>query len=86
MIGAEVVVVGEPFLAVMDHLVARSVAVCTVESLRAAEPVEPEDPDESNVAMRQLTRVRRAYPRRSRSVMRIWPPTPSQSRRVWLST
>lgn len=55
MIGAEVVVVGEPFLAVMDHLVARSVAVCTVESLRAAEPVEPEDPDESNVAMRQLT-------------------------------
>ena len=55
MIGAEAVIVGEPFLAVIDHLTAQGVAVCTVESLREAEPVEPADTDESYVAMRQLT-------------------------------
>ena len=30
-------------------------AVCTVESLRDAEPIEPEDADEADIALRQLT-------------------------------
>src|SRR5271167_1180863 len=37
MIRADVVVVGEPFLIALDHLAARNLAVCTVESLRGAE-------------------------------------------------
>ena len=55
MIRADVVVVGEPFLMALDHLAAHNLAVCTVESLRGAEPIEPDDPDEADIAMRQLT-------------------------------
>jgi fatty-acyl-CoA synthase len=55
MIRADVVVVGEPFLMALDHLAARNLAVCTVESLRGAEPIEPDDADEADIAMRQLT-------------------------------
>jgi fatty-acyl-CoA synthase len=55
MIRADVVVVGEPFLMALDHLAAQNLAVCTVESLRGAEPIEPDDADEADIAMRQLT-------------------------------
>ena len=55
MIRADVVVVGEPFLMVLDHLAALDVAVCTVESMRGAGPIEPEDADEADIALRQLT-------------------------------
>jgi fatty-acyl-CoA synthase len=55
MIRADVVVVGEPFLMALDHLAAHNLAVCTVESLRGAEPMEPDHPDEADIAMRQLT-------------------------------
>ena len=55
MIRADVVVVGEPFLMVLEHLAAAEVAVCTVESMRGAESIEPEDADEADIAMRQLT-------------------------------
>jgi fatty-acyl-CoA synthase len=55
MIRADLVVVGEPFLMALDHLAAHDVAVCTVESMRGAEPIEPEDADEADIAMRQLT-------------------------------
>ena len=55
MIGADVVVVGEPFLMALDHLAALDLAVCTVESLRGGKPIEPDDPDEAAIAMRQLT-------------------------------
>jgi fatty-acyl-CoA synthase len=58
MIHADVVVVGEPFLMVRDHLLAHNLAVCTVESLRGAEPIELQDldeADEADIAMRQLT-------------------------------
>jgi fatty-acyl-CoA synthase len=55
MIGADVVVVGEPFLLALEHLAAHDVVVCTVESMRAAGPIEPEDADEDDVALRQLT-------------------------------
>ncbi len=55
MIRADVVVVGEPFLMALDHLAAHNLAVCTVESLRGAEPIEPDDADEADIAMRQLT-------------------------------
>jgi fatty-acyl-CoA synthase len=55
MIRADVVVVGEPFLMALDHLATHNLAVCTVESLRGAEPIEPDDADEADIAMRQLT-------------------------------
>jgi fatty-acyl-CoA synthase len=55
MMRAVVVVVGEPFLMVLDRLAAQNLAVCTVESLRGAEPIEPDDADEADVAVRQLT-------------------------------
>jgi fatty-acyl-CoA synthase len=55
MIRADVVVVGEPFLMALDHLATHNLSVCTVESLRGAEPIEPDDADEADIAMRQLT-------------------------------
>lgn len=55
MVRADLVVVGEPFLVAVGHLEARDLDVCAVESLRGAEPIEPDDADESDIAMRQLT-------------------------------
>ena len=55
MIRADVVVVGEPFLMALDHLAAQNLPVCTVESLRSAKPIEHDDADEADIAMRQLT-------------------------------
>ena len=55
MIGADVVVVGEPFLMALDHLKAHDLSVCTVESMRGVRPIEPEDADEADIALRQLT-------------------------------
>ena len=58
LIHADVVVVGEPFLMALDDLLAHNLAVCTVESLRGAEPIGPDDADEADeadIAMRQLT-------------------------------
>ena len=58
MIHADVVVVGEPFLMALDDLLAHNLAVCTVESLRDAEPIGPDgadEADEADIAMRQLT-------------------------------
>ena len=58
MIRADLVVVGEPFLMALDHLAAHDLAICTVESLRGAEPIRLEDAeeaDEADIALRQLT-------------------------------
>jgi len=56
LIKADVVVVGEPFLAALDHLAAHDLAVCTIDSMRAAEPAEiAVDPDDDDIALRQLT-------------------------------
>lgn len=55
LIRADVLIVGEPFLGVLDHLSDHDVAVCAVDSLRLDEPIEPEDADEQDIAMRQLT-------------------------------
>ena len=56
LIKADVVVVGDQFLAARDHLTAQGVTVCTVESLRNAEPTEFDtDPDDADIALRQLT-------------------------------
>ena len=55
MIGADVVVLGEPFLMALDGLAAHGITVCTVASMRDAEPTEPADADEADIAMRQLT-------------------------------
>ena len=40
MIKADVVVIGEQFLGALDPLTAQGLAVCTVESLRRADPIE----------------------------------------------
>ncbi|HTH87564.1 MAG TPA: long-chain-fatty-acid--CoA ligase [Mycobacterium sp.] len=56
LIEADVVVVGDPFLAARDHLTAQGLTVCTVESLGNAEPTEFDaDPDDADIALRQLT-------------------------------
>jgi len=56
LIKADVVVVGGQFLAALDHLSAQQLAVCTVESLRTAEPAEFDaETDDTDIALRQLT-------------------------------
>jgi fatty-acyl-CoA synthase len=58
LIHADLVVVGQPFLMALDDLLAHNLAVCTVESLRGAEPIRPDgadEADEADIAMRQLT-------------------------------
>lgn len=55
MVNADMVVIGEPFLATLDHFAARGVAAVTVESLRGGEPVAPLETDEATIALRQLT-------------------------------
>ncbi|MDT5082001.1 MAG: fatty-acyl-CoA synthase [Mycobacterium sp.] len=56
LIKADVVVVGGQFLAALDHLSAQQLAVCTVESLRTAEPAEFDaETDDADIALRQLT-------------------------------
>jgi fatty-acyl-CoA synthase len=56
LIKADVVVGGGQFLAALDQLSAEQLAVCTVESLRTAEPAEFDaDPDDTDIALRQLT-------------------------------
>jgi fatty-acyl-CoA synthase len=58
MIKADVVVISEQFLDALDPLTAQGLTVCTVESLRRADPIEFDMSDhatESDVALRQLT-------------------------------
>ena len=58
MIKADVVVIGEQFLGALDPLTAQGLAVCTVESLRRADPIGFDMSDhaaESDIALRQLT-------------------------------
>ena len=58
MIRADVVVIGEQFLGALDPLTAQGLAVCTVESLRRADPIGFDMSDhaaESDIALRQLT-------------------------------
>jgi fatty-acyl-CoA synthase len=58
MIKADVVVIGEQFLAALDPLTAQGLAVCTVVSLRCADPIDVDMSDhaaESDIALRQLT-------------------------------
>ena len=56
LIKADLVVVGSQFVAALDHLSARQLAVCTVESLRTAKPAEFDaETDDADIALRQLT-------------------------------
>ncbi len=56
LIKADVVVVGNQYLATLDHQCAQHLAVCTVESLRTAQPVEFDaEADDTAIALRQLT-------------------------------
>jgi fatty-acyl-CoA synthase len=56
LIKADAVVVSGQLLAAVDHLPAQHLAVCTVESLRTAEPAEFDaETDDADIALRQLT-------------------------------
>ncbi len=55
MIEAKAVVVSDPFLAAIPVLQERGVKVVTVEELLAAEPIDPVETDEDDVALMQLT-------------------------------
>jgi fatty-acyl-CoA synthase len=58
MIKADVVIIGDQFLGALDPLTAQGLKVCTVESLRRADPIELDMSDhaaESDIALRQLT-------------------------------
>jgi fatty-acyl-CoA synthase len=55
MIEAKAVVVSDPFLAAVPVLEERGVKVVTVEQLLAADPIDPIDTDEDDVALMQLT-------------------------------
>jgi len=55
MINAKVVIVSDPFLAAIPVLEERGVKVVTVEQLLAADPIDPVDTDEDDVALMQLT-------------------------------
>ncbi|MDT5369150.1 MAG: fatty-acyl-CoA synthase [Mycobacterium sp.] len=55
MIEAKAVVVSDPFLAAIPVLQGRGVKVVTVEELVAADPIDPVETDEDDVALMQLT-------------------------------
>ena len=55
MIEATAVIVSEPFLVAIPVLEDRGVKVLTVSDLLAAEPVDPVDTDEDDLALMQLT-------------------------------
>ncbi len=56
LINADVVVVGGQFLAALDHHSAQQLAVCTVDSLRTATPIEFDtETNDTDIALRQLT-------------------------------
>ncbi|KJX75770.1 fatty acyl-AMP ligase [Mycobacterium lepromatosis] len=55
MIEAKAVIISDPFIAVAPVLEARGVKVVTVEQLLAADPVDPIETDEDDLALMQLT-------------------------------
>ena len=55
MIDAKAVIISDPFLAAAPVLTERGVRVLTVEELLAADPVEPVETSEDDVALMQLT-------------------------------
>jgi len=55
MIEAEVVIVSEPFMMAIPVLEERGITVVTVPELLAADPIDPVDTDEDDLALMQLT-------------------------------
>ncbi len=55
MIGAKTVVVSEPFTAAIPVLEEHGVNVVTIEQLLSADPIDPVETDEDDVALMQLT-------------------------------
>jgi fatty-acyl-CoA synthase len=55
MIGAKAVIVSDPFMAAAPVLRERGIGVITVEQLLAADPIDPVDVDEDDLALMQLT-------------------------------
>ena len=55
MIGAKAVIVSDPFMAAAPVLDERGITVLTIEQLLAADPIDPVDTDEDDLALMQLT-------------------------------
>jgi fatty-acyl-CoA synthase len=55
MIEAKVVIIADPFMAAVPVLEERGITVLTVEQLLAAEPIDPIDTDDDDLALMQLT-------------------------------
>ncbi|MCW2688354.1 MAG: long-chain fatty acid--CoA ligase [Mycobacterium sp.] len=55
MIEAKVVIISDPFMAAVPVLEERGITVLTAEQLLAAEPIDPIDTDDDDLALMQLT-------------------------------
>ncbi len=55
MIEARVVIVSDPFMMAVPVLIDRGINVITIEELMAADPIDPVDTDEDDLALMQLT-------------------------------
>jgi fatty-acyl-CoA synthase len=55
MIEAGIVIVSDPFMAALPVLAERGITVVTVDDLLAADPIDPVDTDEEDLALMQLT-------------------------------
>jgi len=55
MIEAKAVIVSDPFMAAVPVLEDRGIEVITIEQLLAADPIDPVDTDEDDIALMQLT-------------------------------
>ncbi|EUA50662.1 AMP-binding enzyme family protein [Mycobacterium xenopi 3993] len=75
MIEAKAVVVSDPFMAAAPVLEQRGVKVLTVEQLLAADPIDPIDTDEDDLALMQLTSGSTGSPRPCRSPTATCTPT-----------
>src|ERR1700737_2639225 len=55
MIEAKSVIVSDPFMAAVPVLEDRGIKVITIEQLLAADPIDPVDTDEDDIALMQMT-------------------------------
>ena len=76
MIEAKAVVVSEPFLVAIPVLEEKGIKVLTISDLLAADPIDPVDTDEDDLALMQLTSGSTGSPRPSRSPTATSTPTP----------
>ena len=63
MITAKTVIVSDPFMVAAPVLEERGITVVTIEQLLAAEPIDPVDTDEDDLALLQLTSGSTGFPK-----------------------